>query len=68
MPLRLPLYVGLVALASVMPTALAQVSSACHADDRHAASDREPPTELQQVQQHLAAGRAPQALTVADEA
>jgi Flp pilus assembly protein TadD len=68
MPLRLSLCAGLVVLAAVTPAALAQVSSALPPQTIGTLpSDREPPTELQQVQQHLAAGRAPQALALADE-
>jgi len=50
-----------------MPAALAQVSTALPPPTIGTLpTDREAPTELQQVQQHLAAGRAAQALTLAD--
>jgi Flp pilus assembly protein TadD len=67
MSLRLPLSVGLVAFALAIPAALAQVSTALPPQTIGTlATDKEPPTELQQVQQQLAAGRASQALVLAD--
>jgi Flp pilus assembly protein TadD len=64
---RLSLCAGLVVFATVMPAALAQVSTALPPPTIGTLpTDKEAPTELQQVQQHLAAGRAAQALTLAD--
>ena len=67
MKLRLPLFAALVALASAALPAHAQVSTALPPQTIGTlATDKEAPSELQQVQQLLATGRAPQALEQAD--
>jgi tetratricopeptide (TPR) repeat protein len=67
MSLHLPLCAGFIAFALAIPAALAQVSSALPPQTIGILpTDKEPPTELQQVQQQLAAGRASQALSLAD--
>ena len=67
MSLRPLLLAGLVAFAMMIPTAWSQVSTALPPQTIGTlATDREQPTELQQVQRQLAAGQATQALQLAD--
>ncbi len=64
---RLPALAGFVALAVAATTAAGQVSTALPPQTvGDLATDREPLTELQQVQRLMAADRAPQALARAD--
>jgi len=67
MSLRPPLCAGLFAFALAIPAALAQVSTALPPQTVGTLpTDKEPPTELQQVQRQLAAGHASRALELAD--
>jgi Flp pilus assembly protein TadD len=67
MSLRLPLCAGLFAFTFAIPAAVAEVSTALPPQTVGTLpTDREPPTELQQVQRQLAAGHASRALELAD--
>jgi tetratricopeptide (TPR) repeat protein len=67
MSLRPLLLAGLVAFAMMIPTAWSQISTALPPQTIGTlATDKDAPTELQQVQRHLAAGQASQALQLAD--
>jgi Flp pilus assembly protein TadD len=67
MSLRVPLCTGLVAFALAQQPAWSQVSTALPPQTIGTlATDREQPTELQQVQRQLAVGQATQALQLAD--